>query len=259
MKKKLKTINYPIIELSDGNPLNYNLDLLGPEELTKYDLSFAESVKSGDIDISKSRFSDHYEEDEYFYYCVQRINGQDGIDFTEIGVGTLISNGLELKRVHPMYTVDKSGKVAPSYNGPYEFFVAEDTKYIVVKNHLPTNLSELLIQENSVLCSGEQEFVPVAVQLDNNCLIGRLDKGVESISIETVRDKTIESIKEYTKQLVLKSSQLDIKKIKTQQLILKPHSSPDAKAGTLFFDEILKELKLFTGEEWKTVAWKLDE
>jgi len=259
MKKKLKTINYPIIELSDGNPLNYNLDLLGPEELVKYDLSFAESVSNGEIDISKSKFRDHYEEGEYFYYCVQRINGDDGIDLTEIGVGTLITGGLELKRVRPMYTVDKSGKISPSYNGPYEFFKAEDTKYIVIKNHLPTNLSELLIQENSVLCSSDQEFVPVAVQLSNNTVLGRMSEGIEAISIEMLRDMTIERIKEYTKQLILKSSQLDIKKIKTQQLILKPHSSPDAKAGTLFFDEIHKELKMFTGEEWKTVAWKTEE
>lgn len=254
----LKILNKTIIELASGNQSNYNLTLLGTEAIADYAKDVEYAISTNQIVPSESTFKKNYTEEDKFFYLAQRIDINKGPELTEVGVGQLISGGKEIRRIRPIYYFRNSDKPSPSLNGPLEFFEDRDDKYVIVKNYLPTNIAEMFIQTNSVIVSGNEEYVPKAIEVKKNSILGRKDEEIESITIEEISSLGIEAIQKYTKQLILKSSQINVRKIKTKQLLLEPSASPDAKRGTIFYDESEDTLMYYTGESWRTLAWKED-
>ena len=63
------------------------------------------------------------------------------------------------------------------------------------------------------------------VYVDDKTLLGRFDDDIQSISMSDMVSNTLKHIQKYTKQLILKSSRLDVKKIKTNQLTFNPQKN----------------------------------
>ena len=109
-----------------------------------------------------------------------------------------------------------------------------------------------------MFATSTEPYIPLMVYVDDNSLLGRFDDDIQSISMSDLNDNTLKHIQKYTKQLILKSSRLDVKKIKTNQLTLDPHKKPDAKRGTLFYNDDVDALQYFDGEKWRTILCQDD-
>lgn len=257
MDQTIKLKNKPILELGAGNALNYNISLLGTEALVEKSPQIEDLVRRQNIDTSLSKFSENFDEDDIFFYFVQRIDQETSQpDLTEVGLGRLISKGTELERFRPLYNFSGNNQPKPNLNGPLEFFEETKNKYVIVRQHTPTNMVELLVQTNSILASGTEEYSPIAVPMRKNSILGRLTDEIHSISIDDISDFALERIKKHTKQLILKSSQLNVRKVKVKQLTLDTCYDPDAKVGNIFYDVEDNTIKCFNGTEWKTISWK---
>ena len=258
MGYKIKISQSNIIELAQPNHANYNLDLLGTEKLVDYNETLKFAIKKKEIDLAVSHFKDNYTENDCFFYIVRKYSKQTNQPLlTEVGIGTLISQSTELRRVRPLYFIDNvTNHTAPVLNGPIDLLGDNDDHYLIVGNYIPTNMAELLIQPNSVIVSSAKEYIPIAVELTPNSVLGRLDNEIECITLDDISSHTLQKITQYTKQLILKTSQLDVKKVKTKQLVLEPHNAPDAKRGTLYYKADEDLLLYYTGEKWRSIVWQ---
>lgn len=259
MGNQIKTSQNSIAELGRANSINYNIDLLGTEKLAEISSIAKSGIENNLIDLNNSTFAANYTEDESFFYVVQKWSISKSLPvFSEVGVGKLISKGLELNRIRPLYTVNEHGRNTPIGNGPTEFLTDDEDTFLLVKNYLPSNLGELLIQNHSVIASGPVDYMPMAISVDTNSILGRLDDNIQSIKLDSVKEMALEYIQSHTKQLILKSSQINAKKIKVKNIVLEAHDSPDAKRGTLYFNNTIDALQFFDGQIWRTIKWRDD-
>lgn len=257
MTQQLKLTSTPIFELAKAKGTNYNLNLLGVKKLAQYFEPVRNSLENNEIKECNC-FKEQYCEGEEFFYLAQMVDVNKGPLMTEVGVGRLTCKGTELERIRPIYYFRNSDQPKPCLNGPMEFFSDDEDKYVLVRNYIPTNLVELFIQTNSIIVSGAEEYVPKAIQIPNDSIVGRLDKEIQPIKISDISSIGIEAIQKYTKQIILKSSQLNVDKIKTKQLLISPCSKPDAKKGTIIYNEKDDTLKYYTGKKWRTLLFKDD-
>ena len=256
--KNVKISQARIVELGVANSETYDIKLQGTSALALINEQTKQAAKSNLLDLTQSHFKDNFDADDGFFYTVSLLDDKYNTKLYEVGIGYLKDDGTTLHRAKPLYFATEDGKVHPIGSGPTEFFVDTDACHIVVSNYIPSNLVELLVQPNSVIATSNAEFVPLMVHMDKNSLLGRLDDDIENISIDDVSQKSLELIKSHTKQLILKSSRLDVKKIKTNQITLDPHNKPDAKRGTLFYNDKINALQFFDGEVWRTLSCKDD-
>ena len=129
-------------------------------------------------------------------------------------------------------------------------------EYIVLFSHIPTSLSELLVLPHSVVVSTENNPINTVI-LEPNSILGRLEENVQPLLISDLSEKTLELLLTYTKQIVLDCSQLDVKKLKTSCLQLKPSSRSGAKEGSIIYNSSNKCIEYYTGSEWRTLTWEL--
>jgi len=253
MHQRIKTTTHGIVELGKQKQDSDDISLFGTKNLAKHDIFVKSAFDNNSVDLSKSHFYQSFSSDDEFMYIVQ-MNGPDyKTILAEVGIASISKDHNTLFRKRPLYTISSSGKFSPVTNGPTKFYSDTDGTYLIIKNYVPVNLSEFFIQPNSVIVCGEQEFTPFPAYIEENSLLGRKEGLIESLPIsETVN----ESIKSYTKQLILKSSQLDVRKIKTKQLLLSPHDAPDAKTGTIFYNKSSNCLQYYDGHKWKTLLDK---
>lgn len=259
MGNQIKTSQNSIAELGLANSINYNIELLGTEKLAEISNVAKSGIENNLIDLKTSKFADNYTEDESFFYIVQKWSISKSLPlFSEVGVGKLISKGLELHRIRPLYTINDQGRSMPISNGPTEFLTDDEDTFLLVKNYIPTNLGELLIQNHSVIASGPVDYMPMAVGVETNSILGRLDGNMQSIKLDSVKEMALDYIQSHTKQLILKSSQINAKKIKVKNILLEAHDSPDAKRGTFYYNNTVDALQFFDGKIWRTIQWRDD-
>tara|TARA_B100001778_G_C18556983_1_gene615851 strand:+ start:402 stop:1175 length:774 start_codon:yes stop_codon:yes gene_type:complete len=252
MSQNIKISKNRILELGKANNKNYNIELCGTAALASVNKDLQAAVNEGFVDLEKSCFKDNYV-DEQLFYCIDRISNADSSSvLCEIGIGTVIDKGQTLKRINPMFYVEDEETV-PSNNKFREFFSDTPNTHILVTTYTPTHFGQFFVQKNTMFATSTEPYIPLMVSVDDNSLIGRFDDDIQSISFNDLHNDTITHIQKYTKQLILKSSRLDVKKIKTNQLTLDPHKKPDAKRGTLFYNDNVDALQYFDGKVWRTI------
>jgi hypothetical protein len=252
---KLKTSATQAIEKASSiEPPFLDLVLLGTEQACEI-LPHLKHKKEC-LQSCKHSFSSVFGTDCKFYYSLVKYKNQDVINI-EIGIGYLIQeeDRFLLRRVQPIfYKQGNSDFINITYSVDV-FRPQSEDEYLVVFSHNPTTLNELLIDPHCVVTSSETSPLN-ATQINNNSVLGRLDNDIQSISLDQLSDKTRELITSYSKQIVLGCSQLDVKKLKTSSLQLKPSNRPQSKEGTLTYNENTKALEYYDGEQWRTLQWK---
>jgi hypothetical protein len=235
----LKTSPQLAIEKFDSIVNSYDLKLLGCPDNYQY---------------SKNSFSSVFGENVKFFYKAILLK-KDSILKYEIGLAVL-ENGI-LKRIRPLYHGINTD-VSISYNGP-QYFVAQNDESLIVTSHFPSNHNELLCEDNSVITS-IAPHISHPVHLPNHSFLGRLDDNVQSIPFSELFNHPeliaaiLEVITTYSKQLSLRTSKLDAKRLCTDSLQLNANSNPIDKKGSLSFDG--KNLKFFDGTVWKILEWR---
>ena len=253
MNLNLKIPTITAIELVDSsNQEEYNLKLLGVKALAEKNTSIEANLNNNNLCCEKNTFASIFTENDTFFYSVELFNGMQGLKLREVGLGKY-KNGYIL-RILPIYTVSSEGKVVPCANGLNLFFTNDPYDYVYVSTYSPMSFNELLIQPNSIVTASEKQFIPQCVYFEENSTIGRLDSGIQNISFASLSSIIIENIKSYTKQFILKCSRLDVKKIKTSNIIIDQSQSGEEKAGSIFFDSKSKKLKFFDGSNWQAMS-----
>ena len=248
----LKLTNHKAIELGTVDRLSNDIKLSGIEKLKEIDPIVRESCDNGLICEHNNTFKSVIGEDNDFYYLAQLVEDGRGVILSEVGIGR-VKDGI-LNRNIPIFTVDSKSAITYS-NKPKSFFHNSKGKYIVVTNYSPKNFEQLLFQRNSVIATSNEPLSPIVVKLESDTVLGRFGESeISAISIESISDKAKSYITDYTKQLILKSSQINVRKVKTKQLLLEPHDKPDEKTGTLYYNKTDDVLTFFNGKEWRVLV-----
>jgi hypothetical protein len=235
----LKTSNQLAIENFEPIVNSYDLKLLGSPNLYSNENNSFASVFGNDV--------------KFFYKAVVVKN--NAIVKYEVGLGYLENN--ILKRFNPLYHGLLEGPL-PSSNGPQYFFADKDES-LVVTSHVPTNFNELLCDPNCVITS-VAPHISHPVHIPNHSLLGRLDDNVQSIPFSELFSNPeliaaiLQVITTYSKQLSLRTSKLDAKRLCTDSLQLNSNDKILDKKGTLGFDG--KDLKFYDGEAWRILEWR---
>ena len=64
------------------------------------------------------------------------------------------------------------------------------------------------------------------------------------------------SLVKESKQIVLRSSQLDVKKVKTSQVLLKPSNKAVEQTGTIFYNSDLGKIQVYDGTSWRNLVYE---
>lgn len=192
-----------------------------------------------------------------FYYVLNKYKNKEILNI-EVGIGYLIEQDdkVLLRRYRPMAFKQPNSNIVPVKNAVDVFRPQAEDEYLIVNSYAPTLLTELLVDPNCVVASSEECPINV-IKIENNSVLGRLDGDIQSLSLKDISDKTIDLLSSHTKQLVLSCSQIDIKKIKTSSLQLKPSNRPPSKEGTLTYNEKSKTMEYYDGSQWRTLAWSI--
>lgn len=200
-------------------------------------------------------FLDVYGLDCCFYYAAeQRCTIND--NHTEVGIGHLVTDDSKclLHRDKVLFKFSNNSIVPNNQHCPFKQQDRSDC--LIVHTHLPTSLLELLAFPNSIIISNSHGL-PSPLKVNENSLLIRLNDTIQSLSLKDLSsvsefgNSVKESICKYTKQLVLKTSRLDVDKIATNHLLIKPSKTPLEKAGEIHFDESTKSLKFYDGTHWR--------
>lgn len=254
----LKTTNQTAIELLKNNLNNPDLELVGSKDLGKYSPTFANS----NLD-EKFHFKNVFGLNTNFCYVIQSIcTITNTSKLYERGIGYVYDKdgATFLKRVMPLFRGTNQADCSINYSGlPLDFNCCDSQSYSFITSTLPVTYFESLAVPNSVLCSSSP-LVPQPVQIQQNSFLSRLDGNIESVDFEDERliDKITKIIAKFTKQLKLKTSKLTLKRIEPEVIDFSPTSNIKAKKGSLYYDESDNTLKLYTGSDWKTLAFVED-
>jgi hypothetical protein len=253
---KLKTSNLQAIELAE--PSDYpvlDLVLCGTELACELLEPFKHQKEKPTSE--QHSFKSIFGLDHKFYYIINKYKNKDIVNI-EVGIGYLIEQDdkVLLRRFKPMAFKQPNCNIVPVNTAVDVFRPQGSDEYIIVSSYAPTLLTELLIDPNCTIASSKECPINV-IEIENNSVLGRLDGDIQSLSLNNISDRTIDLLSSYTKQLVLSCSQLDVKKIKTSSLQLKPSNRPQSKEGTLIYNEKNKTIEYYDGSQWRTLIWSI--
>jgi hypothetical protein len=253
---KLRTTKSLIIEL--GQPSVSNKILLSGNDLLQ---EVVGGVDLSDTNIDNT-FLKNFGLECSFLYSAALYATSSYCRLQEVGVGHLEIEGstVFLCRDVPYYYVS-DGELISSYNSFLDLQFDNKSEKLLLTNYSPQGLHELLVADNCLITSTDS-YEPAVIQMQENSFLVRLDKGIESAKVEDLSNKDgiknwiKDTICNYTKQIVLKTSKLDAKTIGVSHLILKPTKKPLAKKGELYYDESLDRLKFYDGKQWRTISYE---
>jgi hypothetical protein len=238
---------------------DHNLFLCGVDGLQHINDTLHFAIKNNDINNTNHTFKNVFGFDCKFFYTIEQMNNGEVVRY-ERGLGNLYEHNdkVYLKR-NPMIGGKNSRDLYYDKTVCTQF-QCDDCSHIVVTSSYPPTYIECLTDKNSIITSIES-FIPHSFIVEENSIVGRLDGDVESISFKNKAfiDLISDALCKYTKQLVLKTSKLDVKKISTPVLQINPSTSPPAKDGCIYYDEVEKSLKFYDGSKWRTLVFKDDE
>lgn len=252
----LKLSKTTAIEALDNCSVNSDLKLIGLSPLKNFLPDLKVAIEHGDINDS-SLFKNVFGLNTNFFYIIEQVDNNTVINY-ERGIGCIYekNNQIYLDRKVSFVTGKNSSESFVNRTGtPFPFRCCNCN--LVLHSSLPPTYFESLSPANCVLTSSEP-CLPNPVVLHNDSLLGRLDNGIESISLSDNRlvDKFINLISKFSKQIKLKTSKLSLKKVEAETLDLIPTNNPKAKAGTLYYDNESNELKVFDGTSWRVLMLK---
>jgi len=154
-----------------------DLEILGIEHLkgTKSVLGPSEVIPE-DLCITK-----RFKKEENFFYTATLYSDNE-IDTQEVGVGELYSKGrakdrkFYLRREKSLYII--TSKSQNKTRGEIHEFKSGQT--IIIETYIPQIFNDLFVKPFSIPCSIDAHL-PTIVELQENCLVGRLDDIIQSI------------------------------------------------------------------------------
>ena len=256
---KLRTSKTPAIERAKGVPFSSDIELLGTEALSEFP-EFKIAIGNGDVSSQKNSFLSVYGTDCKFFYSVEVKS--DSIGFIERGLGYVEQHDGKffLKRNRPFYYIENGNAISLTKPRP---IAADDSLQVIAASYAPTTYMELLTDANALITS-TSPHVPTSVVVDNHSLLGRLDGDIESLKISDIVNEghisevALNAIKQHTKNLILKSSKVDVKRLTTNDLQLNPQQSAPERKGVIYYDESDDCLKYYDGTAWRVLMWQKD-
>ena len=256
---KLKITQNPVIEKANPLPDTFDLHLLGTEALYEYapDMEFNKDA----FNSNNCSFYNNFGTSNRFYYRIEKLRNNT-VEDLEFGIGCLIKENdiIFLRRLQPFIHQYQNNPPQQCFEPCYNFRYCSPGEYIVAKAHVPSTPGELLIDPYSIIAS-QSIGLPSVVNMKNNSLLARTDEGIVSLktsdlsSLEGFSESTKTALCDYTKQLILSTTQLYAKKLKTEQLQFSPCNISNAKEGTLIYNKEDKTLCYYTGEKWRVLDW----
>jgi hypothetical protein len=260
----LKTVTRLVIEKGEQVFGTNKIKLLGTEALLGTDTILTDSIKSNQINNKNCCFSVCYGCGCEFLYKVDQL--QNGKTITgEIGRGYIEhdqqSGDHFLVRMHPFYVLDETQNIVDPAGTILNFAPLENS-HLVISNYISNNPQEILCEDGCVLTS-IAPHVMHPVQLTKDTILGRVGFGnvkalkiSDLFKIESFSESVIKSVVSYAKQIVFKTTQIDVKKLKTTQLLFRPSQKALEQAGTMFLDEESGKLKIYDGTSWRTIRYE---
>lgn len=257
-----KTIPKLVIEKAEEIIGTNKLKLIGTEALIGTNTIISDSIESGQLSSENSSFKSCYGCGCEFFYKIDQIkNGYT--HRCEVGRGYIeIENDeVYLIRMMPTVHMDEYKNVSDPVGTLMEFPIEPDS-HIIVSNYISNNPQEILYEDNCVLTSTAPHIMH-PMYMTRNTILGRVGnsklqplKMKNLWTIEPFSESVVKSLISYSKQLVLKSTQLDIKKIKTTQILFQPSQKAVEKRGSVYFNEDMGKLQVFDGQVWKTISYE---
>jgi hypothetical protein len=254
---RLKTSQTNVIECGKHIENSPNICLLGSELACSY---FPELQRQNNGPCSSNNsFKNVFGFNCKFYYKLEKYCSGKLLD-VEIGIGYLIETPdlPVLKRDRPLLYRHDDGPICSVFNPVHVFFCLQDNEYIIVQSYHPQVLPELLVDPHSLIASSPENPLDI-INVEENSLVGRLEGNVTSLSIVDICNKATNLLFDYTKQIVLSCSQLDVKKLKTKILQLTPTKPPQAKRGSIIYNEEHDTMQYFDGSRWRTLLWRFED
>jgi hypothetical protein len=254
----LKIAKIPTIELGCQCPKKADIKLLGISDLSKVNDSFRLALECKSITID-NLLSSVYDFDTKFFYVIEKV--KDNVQsIRERGIGYLYKQDedIYLKREQPIcFNLNNDNNNYPCVNGPTDFIKDDEDTFILISSTVPPTYIENLYTSNCLITSSSP-FYPQPIEIQPNSLVGRLQGDLQSLSLddEDFVDSLIDCLSSFTKQLKLKTSKLDVKRLGTPLLQFTPTKNPQAKKGCLYYDEDTDLLKYFDGSRWRELTWK---
>jgi hypothetical protein len=247
------------LTIESGTQCNKKSDikLCGLANLSNVNRSISSAIQSGSIN-EDSLLSKSYDIGERFFYVAQKVKDNITI-ISERGIGYLYNDNdgcTYLKReTHICFYTENNPNPSIS-KAPIDLY-NDDGGIIVISSTIPPTYVEALYTDNCVMASSDP-FTPLPVVLNEYSLLGRLNDGIESLSLNNkdFLEILVNAICSFTKQLILKTSKLDVKRLSTPILQLIPSNNPQVKRGSLVYDDNTNTLKYYDGEKWQELVCK---
>ena len=275
MPKSNHRTSYIALEL--GEALNAtDIRLLGTVALVNAGDSLARNLQTNLQEPSDEHtFKDFIGAGYRCHYMVEEIESGNPQDDTlrcyERGVGSIRLEGRNsfLKRELPIFTGVRRGYEKPcSENDTPHEFINKDC-YLRVSSYIPKTYLEALYSPHSVIASREA-FHPHAIELEEACVLGRLNNEVQSIDMDELVDMIgfssaiSSSLSKSQKQLNMKARHivLDRKNAKVaasslQDLpVYSDSEKPPPQTGMIIFTTDKLCLEFFDGQDWKALIWE---
>lgn len=253
----LKTTTNKAIELAR---IDYedNIELLGVYGLCDVNQPLSYAIKNKTI-TDCNCFSHVFGNDCRFFYALEQVKNNKVIKY-ERGIGYLADkNGKTvIVREIPIATGSDPSNQMPCIGGCTPFRCT-DCDYLIAYSTVPQLYVENLLESHSLITS-IAPFTPHSFAVSEDSLVGRLSDGLQSLSLNNAMfvERLWSSLSSFTKQVILKTSKLDVKKLATNVLQFAPSGKSGAKKGCFIYDKTDDNLKYYDGEKWRSLVWKED-
>jgi hypothetical protein len=248
---KFKIPSLAAIELGRHTEDSTDIELCGLEELGKKSSQFNNLIKAHNL-TSNNLFINALGLDTKTLYYIELYH-DNNIAISETGVGYVYErNGkILLRRTLPLYKSYNGKDMFPSHK--IQNLRCHPDDLIVVYAYVPKVFTELLIEPNYIV-SSSAPFIPTAVAVDNDSIVGRLEGNLDSLPLDSLgnnksfQKSIMNAITSTTKQLLLKTTALCV-----NMLQLKPVTSSVEKEGALRYNKNSKSVEYYNGEHWRTL------
>lgn len=251
---RLKTSQTIALERGRPDYTSNDIELLGTEALLCVD-----EFKHLNVSSKDNSFLSVFGLDVKFFYSLELKSNEA---FVERGLGYVEQHDGKffLKRSRPFYIIDNGVTLSAKRLRP---IVCSDEECLLVSSYTPTTFIETLTDSNSIITS-ISPHIPTSVVVGKNSVLGRREENVESIPLTDLLDEgqvsqfALNAIKQYTKNLILNSPKVNVKRISTNDLQLNPQKSAPQRKGVLYYDEKDDLLKYYDGQKWRMLVWTED-
>lgn len=254
----LKNSKKVAIQALANHPNTLDLQLVDIQNVALNIDIVKKSIAAGGIDQSQT-FANIFGLDTNFFYVIEQVKDNKVVNY-ERGIGSVYQqdNDFFLKRKISFVIGNNAGE---SYNNPTNtplFLRCENN--VMIYSSVPPTYFECMSVPHAVLTSHDV-CLPQPVVLPENSILGRLNGNIQSVSFDDVGfiENIIHSISQFTKQIKLKTSKLISKRSQVEILDLEPISNPHAKEGSMYYDKYSRTVKLYDGQNWRTLAFVKDD